>query len=371
MKLSVVTNKTMYISTGMYCFEDEWKDGMPTANHKKSKLRRMLVDVEDMIYRIDGDISDKELKSKIDVCIGMKREVTNTIADYIRQYAELAKSDSTKTSYLYSARVIEEYDPKAMLPDVDRRWLEMCDKWMAVEKEMKINTRSIHMRNLRAVFNWCIDNEYTTNYPFRRFSIKTEKTKKRNLTIEQLRDVLHYHPTISGHEYYRDIFMLLFYLIGINISDLMDLKHEDLVNGRIEYRRKKTGRLYSVKVEPEAMEIIKKYKGKKYLLNCREVHPHLHTFINQQLKSMGEIKEVGQGGRHELIKPLLPRDVSTYWARHTWATIASSLDIPKETISEALGHEIGSSTTSIYIEFDLRKVDEANRKIIDFVWELN
>ena len=56
-----------------------------------------------------------------------------------------------------------------------------------------------------------------------------------------------------------------------------------------------------------------------------------------------------------------------YIARHTWATVAASLDIPKETISEALGHSIGSEVTSIYINFDRKKVDEANRKVIDMV----
>lgn len=58
---------------------------------------------------------------------------------------------------------------------------------------------------------------------------------------------------------------------------------------------------------------------------------------------------------------------SSYWARHSWATVAASLDIPKETISEALGHEIGSRVTSIYINFDRRKVDEANRRVLDWV----
>ena len=59
--------------------------------------------------------------------------------------------------------------------------------------------------------------------------------------------------------------------------------------------------------------------------------------------------------------------LSSYAARHTWATIAASLDIPKETISAALGHEIGSRVTSIYIDFDQKKVDEANRKVMDYV----
>ena len=60
-------------------------------------------------------------------------------------------------------------------------------------------------------------------------------------------------------------------------------------------------------------------------------------------------------------------DITAYWSRHTWATIAASLDIPIETISAALGHFYGSPTTAIYIAFDQRKVDDANRRVIDYV----
>ena len=56
----------------------------------------------------------------------------------------------------------------------------------------------------------------------------------------------------------------------------------------------------------------------------------------------------------------------SHWARHTWATIASYLDIPKETIAQALGHG-GNTVTDVYIDFDRRKIDEANRKVLDYV----
>ena len=60
--------------------------------------------------------------------------------------------------------------------------------------------------------------------------------------------------------------------------------------------------------------------------------------------------------------------ITTYWARHTWATIAASLEIPKETIAAALGHG-GNTVTDIYIDFDQKKVDEANRKVLDYVFK--
>lgn len=83
------------------------------------------------------------------------------------------------------------------------------------------------------------------------------------------------------------------------------------------------------------------------------------------LKEIGEMKRVGKGGKKVHI-PVFP-EISSYWSRHTWATFAAELDIPKETISEALGHSMGSKVTSIYINFDRKKVDEANRKVIDYL----
>ena len=86
--------------------------------------------------------------------------------------------------------------------------------------------------------------------------------------------------------------------------------------------------------------------------------------MNTALKQIGETTRSGLGGKKDR-KPLFP-ELSSYWARHTWATLAAELDIPKETISAALSHST-DDTTSIYIRFNRKKIDEANRKVIDYV----
>ena len=240
---------------------------------------------------------------------------------------------------------------------------------METKKTLKTNTRSIHLRNMRTVFNWGIDNEYTTNYPFRKNTIKKEETKKKALSVDMVRKLIAYvpHKDCASHIIYRDIFMLMIYLRGINISDLMELKHEDVREGRIEYRRNKTGILYSIKIEPEAQVLLSKYKGKKHLLNLTEHNKYFNTAINRMLKKFGETTIVGKGGKHETT-PLLPSDVSSNSARHTWATLAIEADISKEIVSLGLGHIIGSRTTEIYIDRkQQRKVDEAGRRVIDYI----
>ena len=172
-------------------------------------------------------------------------------------------------------------------------------------------------------------------------------------------------------EKYRDMFLLGFYLIGINLSDLLELPANAIKHGRIVYRRKKTGRLYDIKVEPEALEIINKYHGTKHLVRFLDDGTKLSSFkrrLGDYIKRIGKV-ELVKNRRGALIKKQLKPlhdDIVWYTARRSWATIAASLDIPKEVIGKALGHsEWDSTTTDLYINFDNRKIDDANRKVIN------
>ena len=235
--------------------------------------------------------------------------------------------------------------------DITKDWLTGFDTFLQRSAPSR-NARNIHLRNIRTVFNAAIDDGITTAYPFRRFKIRPVATAKRALSAEQMRALINRHASTEEEEEYRDMFSLIFYLIGINTIDLFNLR--DIVDGRIEYYRRKTNRLYSIKVETEALEIINKYRGKGYLLNV------LDRFNNYRCYA-------AKLNRHlQRFASPVAAHLTTYWARHTWATIAASLDIPKETIAAALGHG-GNTVTDIYIDFDRAKIDDANRRVIDFV----
>lgn len=294
--------------------------------------------------------------------------------EYYNRIIELKKKESTKESYRLTISKIKAFNKEYELlkfEDINYTWLQTFEFFLS--KTCSINTISIHMRNIRSVFNTAIDEELITCYPFRRFTIKSESTPKRSMSVSELKKLRDY-PCEPHQEQYRDIFILIFYLVGINTIDLFNIKQSALVDDRIEYRREKTGKWYSIKIEPEAMEIINRYRGKEYLLDIMERYDNYKDYchrLNENLQSIGVVtyKDKKKKGRIYHIKerkPVFPQ-LTTYWARHTWATIAAGLDIPKETISEALGHEIGSKITSIYINFDKKKVDEANRKIINHI----
>lgn len=248
--------------------------------------------------------------------------------------------------------------------DIDLKWLTDFESFCA--KTACKNARNIHLRNIRAVFNNAIDYEITSAYPFRRFKIRPEATRKRSLSVEELRELFSYRVEPYA-EIYRDMFKLIFILCGINTVDLHGLKR--ITKGRVEYKRAKTGRLYSIKVEPEALEIIKKYQGTKGLLCIADRWSDSRNFrhqLNKALQNIGEVERKGRGGK-KIITAAFP-EITSYWARHSWATIAYELGISKDIIGQALGHSDDShSTTNIYIKEDMRLVDEANRRVLDWV----
>ncbi len=191
--------------------------------------------------------------------------------------------------------------------------------------------------------------------------------------MEKIRQLLKLQLSAYDTEY-RDMFLLSFYLIGINMVDLAGLSKNNIVDGRIEYRRAKIGKFYSIKIEPETQAILDRYKGKKHLLapfdnydNYKDYTAHL----NAALRKIGPVNLVG--GKSQYHKKHLPimqpleSTITSYWARYSWATYAVDLDIPKDTISEALSHKYGSNITGVYIKFCRDKIDAANWKVIDYV----
>ncbi len=371
-KIYVSNNrKVFYVNTGFSALENCWINNeltpdIPNFRSKNSRIREMYNQVDDIVLTVERErkgfiIDNSRLKSLIERRL-FSDEKDNFLY-YLDRFVSTKMNEGTKGLYLATKDKIEKFDIDCNFKTINPDWLQKFENWLKADG-IKTNSIGIHLRNIRAVFNYAIDNEFTNLYPFRRFKIKKEETEKRSLTVEELRTIRDYDVE-QYQKRYRDLFMLMFYLMGINSVDLFNLPPLD--GNTIVYRRAKTNRLYKIKVEPEAMEIIKRYQGKKYMLNVLDEYKNYKDFIHRMnlgLKRIGEVKRSGLGGKKD-VKSLFPK-ISTYYSRHSWATIAASLEIPKETIAEALGHA-DNSVTSIYIKFDRKKIDIANRKVIDFL----
>lgn len=376
-KLRLINNrKKAEIGIGIQAKESILEDALsqePTskAKHLSLFLSTRRVQIERVIMGLldsgQKDIDVKELCGMVKEALKIEEKTPDTFTSWFKKFVDGKGNEGTKGVYRHTLDRIRLYDP-----DIDRRTFEDMDlKWLTgfeafCAKTASKNARNIHLRNIRAVFNYAIDYDVTAAYPFRRFKIRPEETRKRSLSVEELRRLFDY-PVEEYAEIYRDMFKLIFLLIGINTVDLHGLK-AITKDGRIEYKRAKTGKLYSIKVEPEAMEIIDKYRGDTGLLSIADRWSDSRNFrhqCNKALQKIGQVERKGRGGKKIIDAEF--EGVTTYWARHSWATIAYELGISKDIIAQALGHSDGHDTTNIYIREDMRKVDEANRRVIDRV----
>lgn len=352
------------------------------ASNMNKYIKTKLSAVENTILKLDitgvlATMDDKDLKTALCGNIDNdERDTPPSFVEALNMFIGTKQKKGTRQVYRSTLRMLERYCDSAFInidnlqfKDMTSNWLHNFDLWMS--SFCMVNYKALNMRNIRTVFNYAISEKFIelNDYPFRNFKIKHEKTRKRSLTVDELRTLRDYD--VEPHmQKYRDIFMLSFYLIGINPVDLLHAK--ELYKGNLEYKRAKTGRLYTIKVEPEAMDIIDKYRGKKFLINVMDRYSDYTNFTkkaNNNLKKIGpyyfDKKSDGPGPGKKVYEGLFP-DISIYWARHTWATLASKIGIDKDTIAAALGHG-SEDTTDIYIDFDQEKIDVANRKVIDFV----
>lgn len=365
-------SSTTYISVGFDLAPEQW-DAVrcKVKNHPQKLILNQLAQKKLMTVQIELLQLVNDGRCKGLTATGIRRLLMERLdpdADkkvYLTAYMEkhLAKKKALRTRIMYqnSLRKLRELRPNAdrlTFEDVTPEFLRKFDADME-KRGLSQNTRSLYIKEIKAVFNAALDEELTLYSPFRKYKLHFEETRKRSLSVERLRAFFKCEPQ-PRLRIYRDIFKLMFFLIGINIKDLTMLRATDYADGRIRYYRAKTGRLYDIKVEPEAAEIIERYRANDGLLldmHNRKLYTNFSKLINVNIKKFEYNGEV-----------VCP-ELSTYYARHTWATIAASLDIPKETIAAALGH--GSKTvTDIYIDFDQKKVDAANRKVIDYVLEV-
>jgi integrase len=365
-KLSVGHGTRLYLSTGVSVPRENWADGKVEGLKDAKRLNTAL---DNQRLRVKARILRLKEDGKLDRCSAshLRKLLTAPVMDDVPeedrrktlwQIADKwisTKEGRTRELYQHTLAKLRAFagDGPLYIEDIDRVWLHGFENSIGG----KVNSRAIHLRNLRTICNFALDEEFTSHYPFRKFKIKTEETRKKALTVEQVRAYM----AVPGPNEYRDIFLLLLYLRGINIGDLAKLTEADVVNGRIEYRRNKTGMLYSIKVEPEAREILDRWKGESHLLRCFDRYQDPHDYNRRMREALKKMK----GADGALIEP----DCSSNWARHTWATMCAELDVPDPTISLGMGHRIaGHRTTAIYIKRDQRKVDEANRLVIDYIF---
>lgn len=243
--------------------------------------------------------------------------------------------------------------------DITSVMLENYQKWL-LRRNVSLNTISCYMRSLRSIYNRVAKNKEDV---FAKTFTGSTPTFKRSLCINDIRRLsLLKLPEMSRLALTRDVFLFSFYCQGMPFIDLAFLKKSQIVNGHIVYHRKKTGQIIHITIEPCMESIIRRYEqcDPVYVFPILKSTDSLTAYLQYQ-KQLSyynlSLKRLGQ--KAGFIRPL-----TSYVARHTWASIAFQSNVELQTISRAMGHT-NPMITMIYIkELDNNHLASANRKII-------
>lgn len=346
---------------------------------KKTHAMNVLSDLEDA-----GELplmTAKEMKAAIEQTKdrrgGNRKKVSGTmvLAFFNERIEEMRQAKKTGNANVYKlvrnsmALFLKKQD--VPLERVNYKWLRKYEAWYLARtnKKGKPNTwngLSVNLRTLRALFNEAIKRKLVPAdaYPFKEYSIKNEKTRKRAISEADITKLIAVVPETSRQERAKDYFLMSFYLMGASFVDVAFLKMSDIVDERIEYKRRKTGRLHSIKITAALQTLLDKYTvGKKpesYILDVikgdteekryASVRDELRRY-NRSLKELAEMAGI--------TAPL-----TSYTARHSFATIAKFKGASTAIISEALGHE-SEEVTQVYLDsFDKSVLDSFNEMVL-------
>ena len=281
--------------------------------------------------------------------------------------ASLRQSGKLRTSETYRATLnsfMKFMDGKdVLLSNMDAELMMGYETYLK-EQGASMNTVSFYMRILRATYNRAVDKGVIRQrFPFKHVYTGVEKTVKRAVPLKVIKRIKEMDFSMNpSFDFARDMFLMSFYTRGMSFVDMAYLRKKDLQNGVLSYRRRKTGQQLFIKWEKCMQEIVDKYDTSQsnYLLPIikpfgdideRTQYIYAAHNINRCLKIIG--KELG-----------LSVSLTLYVARHAWASIAKSKNVPLSVISEGMGHD-SEATTRIYLaSLDTVAIDKANSMIL-------
>lgn len=303
-----------------------------------------------------------------------KRDVYKSVSYAFDKYIEdlvCQKRIGTAESYGNAKNSLERFKKNLEFADVTPKFLRAYENHM-LKKGRSLATIGIYLRSLRTIIN--NQNIDSSLYPFGKgkgkYTIPTGRNKKKALTMEQIQKIYHYEPEPNTYEAMsRDYWMFLFLSNGMNVKDFCLLKWGDIEGDMITYIREKTKRSTTnpepikVSLQPESWEIINRWAIRS-LNKDAFIFPHLNHDMNAetQRNTYKQLTRVINDNMKRIARKLeLGEDVTTYYARHSFATILKNTGAGVEMISELLGHSNTNVTQSYLDSFEDEQIKEQTK----------
>ncbi|MEO3402379.1 site-specific integrase [Mucilaginibacter sp. CAU 1740] len=248
-------------------------------------------------------------------------------------------------------------DTDLVFEDIDLNFIRKFEDWM-IRKEIAITTRSIDLRTFRTVWRNAIKEKHCkeSHYPFKDFAFSkynNPKTKKRAITQEQFQKIASLKLDDDKLINSRNYFLFSYYCRGLNFTDLANLKWTNIIDGHINYIRAKTKEQFDFKLHPEALKILAYYKTMEGNSDDGYIFPILYkrhaSVSSKRDRRMKVLKRVNQDLKTISEKAEIQKNITTYVARHTYATTLKAKGVSIEEIGKTLGHD-STKTTEIYLD---------------------
>lgn len=333
-----------------------------------------------------------------------KQRRENGVVVRWREYV-LLKKDRTQEIYHNTEKRLKEYLKKdgsrwwnedLQFEDMTKEWLDGLKKSIMkgqkgnvytcgngtkrIRKETSEATAYSYMKNVRAFCKWAYDQRVTDCDVFRGYEMPDSRCQEIKPISAREFQKMFTQPIADRESWikpYINMALLGFMLIGMNMVDVWKCKRFQYQKGYLQYIRSKTGKLYRIKVEPEARVLLEQLMNEgtgeqdklfEWAVRYKDYRQYCHE-LNKNLKKVGEVEyQIIKGSYHshskKVWRPVVP-DMTYYRLRHTWATFAHWLGIDRETIKAALGHG-KKEVTDVYIAAYQKPINEANRKVIDY-----
>lgn len=332
---------------------------------------------------LDFKTSDKEYTLNTLIEKASRKVVRQTVGEYLNGYIDRLLAEKRvgnaktfqelRTSLTKFCRSLDFY-----FIDIDAEWLKRYEQWLRVERHYSDNSIGIRFRSLRVLYNSAITDGLIkkTDYPFDTFKVSRfkEATAKRSLTKEDIRRIMDCEVrTLTKYpkpflQLAKDLFLFSYLSCGINLTDILHIRYADIVDGRLIFNRQKTGKLLSFQLQPAALDILDKY---------RQPNAHPQDYIFPVLRRSVHVTAQQQYGRvqrtnkriNRYLKLIgehlhLPITLTTYVARHSFATVLKRSGVSTSIISESLGHS-SEKITQIYLDsFENSQIDAAMQNLL-------
>ena len=359
-------------TVGAEATETEWDEETQRPNKKHPKYLEVKKTIDAMVNRIE----DKELEYRRKNEYYAVHDLTGLVSKEVSEESvfacfnkiikdlEAGGKIGTADTYINTKRFLESFscNPKLQFRQINYSFLNNMLTYCR-QRNQKETTMFFYFKTLRAFLNRCIKLDYCepSDYGFKNFSLSqfNLKTRKRAISFEALKKIedLSLEP-FTGRWNARNYFLFSFYTRGTNLVDMAFLRGKNIVDGRLEYYRIKTGDFISVRLNEKALEIIDLYKGLTYKDFLFPIFDHNHENQNPDWKSMSRVQKDRMNSltssiskRLSLIAKMCGLDVKLtfYVGRHSYASGLRKSGVGLSNIKAAMSHK-DEKTTEIYLQ---------------------